>query len=110
MVGITVILAAVIGGFVLGLGGDLQLAQQAHLESGHAVLAAGNKNPELSLGHDYPDVTSLVRHLLVLCKLLKPALPSIPLVDADALARTYDLAGKRRGRSRPTGQRVTLPT
>jgi len=34
MVGITVILAAVIGGFVLGLGGDLQLAQQAHLEVG----------------------------------------------------------------------------
>ncbi|WP_049979525.1 type IV pilin [Halolamina rubra] len=44
MVAITVILAAVIGGFVLGLGGDLQSAPQAQLEA----TGVGNDNVELS--------------------------------------------------------------
>ncbi len=47
MVAITVILAAVIGGFVLGLGGDLQSAPQAQLEVG-TYSAAGNTNLEIS--------------------------------------------------------------
>jgi len=46
MVAITVILAAVIGGFVLGLGGDLQSAPQAQLEVG--TYSAGNTNLEIS--------------------------------------------------------------
>ncbi len=46
MVAITVILAAVIGGFVLGLGGDLQSAPQAQLEVG--THSAGNTNLEIS--------------------------------------------------------------
>ncbi len=46
MVAITVILAAVIGGFVLGLGGDLQSAPQAQLEASYTT--AGNDGVELS--------------------------------------------------------------
>jgi len=44
MVAITVILAAVIGGFVLGLGDSLQSAPQAQLDAG----AAGNSDLEIS--------------------------------------------------------------
>ncbi len=49
MVAITVILAAVIGGFVLGLGGDLQSAPQAQI----SVSAAGNGAVDIS--HDGGD-------------------------------------------------------
>jgi len=109
MVGITVILAAVIGGFVLGLGGDQQSAPQAHLEVGtHSPCCQEYESGDLSW-------TRLSRRNIgnpssaLLYKLQTP-LPSIPLVDADALARTYDLARKRRGRYRPTGPGATLPT
>jgi len=44
MVAITVILAAVIGGFVLGLGGDLQSAPQAQI----SISAAGNGAVDIS--------------------------------------------------------------
>ncbi len=47
MVAITVILAAVIGGFVLGLGGDLQSAPQAQLSADY-VEVSGNDGVELS--------------------------------------------------------------
>jgi len=49
MVAITVILAAVIGGFVLGLGGDLQSAPQAQI----SISAAGNGAVDIS--HDGGD-------------------------------------------------------
>ncbi len=49
MVAITVILAAVIGGFVLGLGGDLQSAPQAQI----SIDSAGNNAIEIS--HDGGD-------------------------------------------------------
>jgi len=42
MVAITVILAAVIGGFVLGLGGNLQQTPQAQLSADVAPSSAGN--------------------------------------------------------------------
>jgi len=48
MVAITVILAAVIGGFVLGLGDSLQSAPQAQLEAGTFSPGAGNTAVELS--------------------------------------------------------------
>jgi len=50
MVAITVILAAVIGGFVLGLGGDLQSAPQAQI----SVDAAANSGT-IEISHDGGD-------------------------------------------------------
>ncbi|WP_435115289.1 type IV pilin [Halolamina sp. C58] len=48
MVAITVILAAVIGTFVLGLGDSLQQAPQAQLEAGTFTDGAGNTDLEIS--------------------------------------------------------------
>jgi len=53
MVAITVILAAVIGGFVLGLGDSLESAPQAQLDVGTYTGGAGNTNLEIS--HDGGD-------------------------------------------------------
>ncbi len=50
MVAITVILAAVIGGFVLGLGGDLQSAPQAQI----SIDAAANSGT-IDISHDGGD-------------------------------------------------------
>jgi len=50
MVAITVILAAVIGGFVLGLGGDLQSAPQAQIS-----IDAATGNTGITISHDGGD-------------------------------------------------------
>jgi len=50
MVAITVILAAVIGGFVLGLGGDLQSAPQAQI----SISDAGNSG-DIEISHNGGD-------------------------------------------------------
>jgi len=60
MVAITVILAAVIGGFVLGLGDSLQSTPQAQLEASYLseVGATGNDGVELSHNGGDPLPTS----------------------------------------------------
>jgi len=57
MVAITVILAAVIGGFVLGLGGDLQSAPQAQLDA--SSFAAGGGNEAVEISHNGGDAITV---------------------------------------------------
>ncbi len=55
MVAITVILAAVIGGFVLGLGDSLQSAPQSQLEASYVSDADGAGNDGVALSHNGGD-------------------------------------------------------
>ncbi len=59
MVAITVILAAVIGGFVLGLGDSLEQTPQAQLNvedaDASAVVSAGSTNALININHDGGD-------------------------------------------------------
>jgi len=55
MVAITVILAAVIGGFVLGLGDSLQTAPQSQLDASYVSDADGAGNDGVALSHNGGD-------------------------------------------------------
>ncbi len=55
MVAITVILAAVIGGFVLGLGDSLQSAPQAQLDASYVSGVGGAGNDGVELSHNGGD-------------------------------------------------------